>query len=493
MKSYIAKPKSIRKNNILSKEHSLSSFSYKTIRSKNKNIFTLGDKNILVKNIKGFEPGSKEYIDFSDNYFIRISEMKDQNFTFGITDKTKRVCPVTSSNKTKFIKKGDICYQTASNVGNVCIYNGLLAHYNSHIRKLEFKKDKYYIFAILKSSFGKEQVDVSGSIKGVDNFKDEYLLNTKIPFPTKNNHSEPQKVEQLVSLITQNIIDKEEQIKAKNQKIDELIAKELKENQKTNSDFKYSYPRISEIKKESRLDTGIYEKDFKEIDSLIRNYKGSVFFIEEDNFKSGSTPKERILGKNKNYNYLWMTPTNISNYGAYDDFERIHCDRNNLNKDAVLIINRTSKGGKGEYVGISAFYDFDRFKKGQHNQGIYRVSNYSKNTLLFLTCFMNCKIIRKYCAGLSIGSKMKEIKSDQFLKLPIPNFLDKKQQEIVKEYYNKIDKNQNLTLENYLDREKERNTQLGIFQLNMEIFDLKEKLEDIVDKIINDEKIDIKL
>jgi hypothetical protein len=55
-------------------------------------------------------------------------------------------------------------------------------------------------------------------------------------------------------------------IKAKNQKIDDLIESELKKNQNPKSNFKYSYPKISEIKQETRLDTGIYEREFKEID-----------------------------------------------------------------------------------------------------------------------------------------------------------------------------------------------------------------------------------
>ena len=82
---------------------------------------------------------------------------------------------------------------------------------------------------------------------------------------------------------------------------------------------------------------------------------------------------------------------------------------------------------------------------------------------------------------------------DILTKFLIPNFPDSKQQEIAKEYYNKIDKNQNLTLENYLQKETARNQQIGIFQLNMEIFELREKLEDIIDKIINDQPINFDL
>ncbi len=66
-----------------------------------------------------------------------------------------------------------------------------------------------------------------------------------------------------------------------------------------------------------------------------------------------------------------------------------------------------------------------------------------------------------------------------------------KQKEIAKSYYNKVDGLANISLDNYLAEHKKRNQKLGIFQLNIEIFVLKEKLENLVDKIVMDEKIDI--
>jgi len=42
-----------------------------------------------------------------------------------------------------------------------------------------------------------------------------------------------------------------------------------------------------------------------------------------------------------------------------------------------------------------------------------------------------------------------------------------------------------------LEKEKARNEKLGIFQLNMEIFDLRETLENLVYKIVMEEKIKI--
>lgn len=489
MKSYIIKPKSIRKNNIIQKEYSLSGFSFRGVKHKNNNFLILGDESILEKNIKGFESGSAEYIDFSDNYFVRISEMEDQNFTFGVTSKTKKICPTSNTNKFKVIKKGDICYQTASNVGNVCIYDDLPAYYNSHIRKLEFKKDKYYIFSILKSAFGKEQVDVAGSIKGVDNFREEYLLNAKIPFPTKNNHQEPRKIEQLVSVITQNIIDKEWQIKAKNQKIDDLIEKELKENQKPKNNFKYSYPKISEIKKESRLDTGIYEREFKEIDFLIRNYKNEFFQIPFSKIKTGQTPKDYYYTKHKKNDkvFLWITPKNL-NHNTLSKKLWIHTKNNSTLKDGDLIF-----GSRGT-VGDLLFYDEKELGKSYINQSTSGINiEGEKHNKIFVLSYFSSSIFQKVLSKYIYDGTVPAITPDVLIRFLIPNFPELKQREISKEYYNKIDKNQNLTLDNYLDKEKARNKELGIFQLNMEIFTLREKLEDIIDKIINDQYIDLDL
>lgn len=490
MNSYILKPKSVRKSEIENKEYSLSGFSFRKINHKNSNIFLLKDENILSKNIKGFESGSAEYINFSDNYFVRISEMKDLDFTFDISKDTKKIRPVKNSNKTKLIKKGDICYQTASNVGNICIYDNLApAYYNSHIRKLEFKKDKYYIFAILKSSFGREQADVAGSIKGVDNFREEYLLNTKIPFPTKNNHEEPQKIESLVSLITQNIINKEEQIKAKNQKIDELIEKELKENQKPQNSFKYSYPKISEIKQETRLDTGIYEREFKEIDFLIRNYGGGFFQIPFKNIKTGQTPKDYYYPKEKKNNdvSLWITPKNL-NHNVLSQKLWIHTNNDSTLKDGDIIF-----GSRGT-VGDLLFYDKQELGKSYINQSTSSIKiEGEKHKKIYTLSYFSSSIFKIIVSKYIYKGTVPAITPDILTKFLIPNFPNQKQQEIAKEYYNKIDKNQNLTLENYLQKETTRNHQIGIFQLNMEIFILREKLEEIIDKIINDLPIEINL
>ena len=161
---------------------------------------------------------------------------------------------------------------------------------------------------------------------------------------------------------------------------------------------------------------------------------------------------------------------------------------NNLKKDCILFINRTSKGKKGEYVGITCFYDISYYGEGQHNQGLYRIEHLSKEEMIFTTAFMNSRIMRKICGNISIGSKMKEMKSYDFATLKFPKFDKTLKQKIGKLYYNNIDKT-NFDFDNYLENEKVRNKELGIFQLNTEIIEIKKELEIILNKIITEEPI----
>ena len=70
-----------------------------------------------------------------------------------------------------------------------------------------------------------------------------------------------------------------------------------------------------------------------------------------------------------------------------------------------------------------------------------------------MLCFLNCSLMRKFCAGLSVGSKMKELKMEQFLQIPFPNFPKEKQKEIALLYHNPTSNYQtdNFTLDNFLE------------------------------------------
>lgn len=156
----------------------------------------------------------------------------------------------------------------------------------------------------------------------------------------------------------------------------------------------------------------------------------------------------------------------------------------------MLIINRTSKGGFGEYVGISTYYDYNLFGKAQHNQGIYQVKNYSDIQLIFMTSIINSSIYRKYCANLSMGSKMKELKLNNILSIPFPNFSEEKINQIVNIYYNKLPKS-SCKQSNFIKKNADWNKSAGILDLYNSIQNAKIILNESIDKIYLGEDIEM--
>ena len=169
---------------------------------------------------------------------------------------------------------------------------------------------------------------------------------------------------------------------------------------------------------------------------------------------------------------------------------RINCEKNNINKNCALIINRTSKGGFGEYVGICSFYDYERFGPAQHNQGIYRVFNMNDRDLIYITCLLNSRLYRKYCANTSMGSKMKELKLSNILDIPFPKFSDEKKNQISNYYYNKCKKNDCVAENDFESVNKEWDKNAGVIDLFESIRSAKKYLNYVIDNIYENQTVD---
>jgi hypothetical protein len=489
MSSFLSKPKSIKKSEIINKFYSLHPAEHKQINIKNKEQSTI--KSFLIDEGVGEQIDVDDYLNFESNYtLVTISNM---NKCIIDVSRGEKISPDIYNSSSKKLKEGDVIISRNASLGKITLVNksfkGIL---NGGISYLRFNnKHKYYVFAFFLLEYGADYLKVLTSGGGTQkNAKRQNLLDTKIPLPTHKNNENPDFIREYVSVITQNIIDKEEQVEKRQCLIDDLIYSELLGNQK--SKFKYNLPKKSDLLNHKRIDTGLYTEKYRKENHLIENYIKGYFQIPVDKFKSGSTPRIRIFNGSK-FKYQWVTPTNITDEGFFVPVDTISTPKtNNLNKDCILFINRTSKGKKGEYVGITCFYDFGYYGLGQHNQGLYRIDHLKKDELLFISAFMNSKIMRKLCGNVSIGSKMKEMKSYDFATLKYPNFEKELKKKIKNLYYFEKPKTE-YELYDYLAKERNRNNKIGIFQLNTEIIELKNKLKEIIDRIINEQPIKIEL
>lgn len=480
MKSYIIKPKSVKKSEIVEREYIFSASRHSDIQINSNfdflvNLINISKKSVSLKNQK--------------KYFNYV-EIGSINTTTGYVEPTYKKSIDISTDSVYQLQKDDILISTVRTyLGGIGIVNQKEQDFvasKALIVLRELKKDinKYYLFGILRTSFFIEQTNLILNDSMYPRMDKDSFDKLKIPFPTITNHTNPEKVETLVSLIVQNIIDKEKQIKLKNKQIDELIEKELRENQKAGS-FSYSYPKISDLKEETRLDTGIYEREFKKMSKLIENYSNGNYFLNEKKISPGVTPKDYYFSdykRNKNF-HDWVTPKNINQRQlAFHTY--IFTKTKSKVQDNSLILNGIRYVGNGIFVekGYSVYT----------NQNTLIINQFEeKFKQLFLLCFLTS----------DLGKKMQMIRrnfgivpilyTEHLCKIPIPNFSESKQQSIAKLYYNPLEKNKVLDLENYLEKEQARNREIGIFQLNMEIFELREQLEDLVHKIVMEEKIEI--
>lgn len=479
MKTYIEKPKVINISQVKEK-NSFSINDFLKIKNWNSEIL----KKFLEKSFINSNIDSCYYYKNS-KYFLVTNKALNDNI---LSEEEKYIWVIPEWFKTKnkcVIQKWDLIIWNNWTLWQIAfIKKDFYWITNSNVTLLRFNnlKSIYYLIWIFHSKWFRENCFTISTKSWTQQFiTRDNLENTKIPFPSKNNHREPEKIENLVSLITQNLIDKEEQIKLKNKIIDEKIEKELKENQ-TSWKYEYCFPTINWILNKKRLDWAYYTEKIQEKIYLIKNYK---YFYKKlldfkEKYKSWKTPYFFEVD-NKKFP-IFLRPTEYNSDRVYKKLKYIN-DNNSTRVDIEewIIIPRKWT--------TNFLYKENWFKVIINDSvkfGIFKDIN-----VKFLFCFLSSKINQIILDKIKTDVNWWALNSEQIDNLLIPNFPEEKQQEIARQYYNKVEKNTDLTFENYLEKEKERNSKLWIFQLNMELFELRETLENLIDKIIMNQEINI--
>jgi hypothetical protein len=447
-------------------------------RSSSKNVFFEKLENIILTSEIRKKIDSKNHY-----YYIQIGDIDINN---GGID-YKHILGLRVPKNPLEVKFGDIL------ISKVRTYRKGISFVNKNSNELvcspaflvirsinnDYNITKEYLYSILRHDFFIEQIlslQNRGMYPRLDkNTKKEVL----IPIP-KN-----EKIIEYITKLIISLIDKEQMIREKFQKMNDIIKEELNKQQNKNK-FVFNYPTYNEMKTNKRLDTGIYDFEYKKLIHLIKNYSNGFFYIPENKLKSGSTPKKRMMG---NGTKKWVTPSIVNKFGYFDIYERIMCNKTNIKKDCILIINRTSKGGYGEYVGISVFYDFSKNGEAQHNQGFYRIDEYSEDELKIITIILNSQYYREMFGHISLGSKMKEVKINNFSNIPFPKFPDSIKRKLIDLYSQERKYTNNITIDNFDKIDEEITKSSGILELSEQINRIKYKLDLTIASIINNNEI----
>lgn len=500
MNYLIKKPKSIRYKDLV-KLNSLSPIRYREYVIKNKKRKKLKDfLDINEPIIKGYEPGSKNYIEKSSIGYIRNSCIKSNNFMID-NKKLLYLKPIKKKirDKSLILKEGDILLAKDANIGDCIIIDSdfiknketRIERYSisSGIVKLNLNEEEInplYLFAFLKSPLLENQLRIlTGKGSTITHAKSLYM-GCEIPLPRNK------KEEMLVSKLCQLLILKESIIKKKWQKIMEIIDNELSNH---NAPFTYLYPTYLDIVRNRRLDASFYSFKYLKYLHDLENYKKGICSVEDLGFlpKRGPSLSVRDSGRmiysrkriNKNF-WIVIKPKYLSDYGTIDEF--------------IFMANRQPKwsfkkgdvlfSAEGTIGKIFIFCeDIENITTNYH--GIM-ISHEDVNESIILGCFLGYLQEIGVLDKISVGGQGGSLSLSHWDYLKITDFKDSVKQKIIKLYHQNIIPNyinsKNPIIENLNYHIKNINS-FGIFEQDYQLRFFKSLLNEIIYKITNDEVI----
>ena len=483
-------PDSVSYNEVLDNDCSLSPIMYKKIQIKNQNVKTI--KELLVEGNeyqKGIEPGSQWYVKKSNKYLLRTKALQDYCYLIY----PKGDC-VISINPKKYInlklKKGDILLSKDSNIGEVAIVCAGECEdkdFSSGIVKLNIKEeyDNYYVYAFLKHSSFKEQLNALCPKGATIKHAGKRWLQCRIPFP---NQSNKEYIISWVSKCVQMIMDMERLIADKAQKIFDIINTTLVSNQ-TDEEYVYEYPTLSDMLIERRLDAAIYCKEYSEKIRLIEAFKGGYWTPSEYGFSiiPGPSLEIKILKTRvdsdiyKKGFYQLLLPTNLSEYGTVNKVQYLGTKKQLplLKKGDILFGEAGFQKGRSTVI----VEEIENCTTNAHGLYARREDGDLRKSIYFRSVFdwyrrMNLIDL------MAVGSSGGHFSPEYFEYIKIPKFDERVIDEIVSLYYTPD------VVENGIN--SKAYAQWGIMQLDKTVKKLKQELTIILDKIINDEQVELR-
>ena len=497
-RTYIKTPAYISYENILEKDYILSSPQYTKLIMPNSNYKFVRDflSRTLKRTDLGVEVGSHNYINESPYYFLRTKALQQHSFLLDINSETSiPMMPRVFLNQN--LKEGDLLISKDSNIGEIVILDKDYPNFmlSSAIYKLPIQEYKYYLLAFVKHQFFREQLDFMVPKGATIRHAKALFLNCKIPLPNKKRKETIRYIE----ILMQAIINKEKLIKEHHEQILIEIEKELLSNQK-NESFNYSFPGINEIEKMERLDTGLYNKNFKYWNQLVLNYKyGSKDLLSRGFTWARGTSLENNAIKTRIDSdsyikgfYELVLPTNISQYGYVDKsyFIGTSTKLKIISKGDIIF------GGEGFGKGRTYVVIDDTANVATNYHGIRIINNNNDLTeSIFIRCFLAFWRHKGMIDYIGVGGSGGHCAPSYFHLIETPLFPKDVIKNIIKHYHNTSISYEAITkgnLDNFLNLDNDYNKLSGIYELAMSIKYLNNKMNEAIDNVINDNLVTIK-
>lgn len=498
MSNYLRIPNEISLADIRVTGYALSSGMYKRVIIPNRKVKRVSDLlNASRPFDKGNEPGSLWYMRQSTHYFIRTKALQEHSCL--LYPKGEAIVPVNPRVfESPDLSDTDILMSKDSNVGECVMVDGggWKQHmFSGGVVRLHPVCDRFYFFAFLKHPLFKTQLLAMLPRGATITHAKTLWMDCLIPFP---DQPDADRVIRYVSALMNAIVEKEKAIRERHSAILKGIDNELSEQQ-DGTPFQYEYPTLDEIRATTRLDTGVYCRGFRHFKHRVDTYKGGSTCLSQLGLKSrrGTNLAVSVIGKSlyseqpKPDWYQLIRPVNIGEFGTLVRREWLGTKRtlNTVNQGELII------GCEG-------------FEKGRSMvliDGIERcVTNFHGTVLywngseLWQVIFMRCVLAFLRDHGVidwvGVGGSGGHMSPEYFDYLPIPKFPEDKQAEIARLYHNPAPTPSPApTLATFVEWHRQWNTELGIWELDREMKNLRQTLADVQEKIINGETVIVPL
>lgn len=496
-KKYVDIPLFTTLDEIANKNYTLSATQYKSFNIQNKNIVPLSEflDRKLVREDLGHEVGSECYVDKSPFVFIKTKALQQEFYLLDVNKDSVQY--ITPHNYVKMdLKQGDLLISKDSNVGEIVILDRDYpdAMLCGGIYRLPITKNKYYLLAFIKSDVFRQQIDFLVPRGSTIRHGKTKFLNCLIPLPNKNSEDTIKYVE----LLMKAIVNKEMEIRKKHNLILDEIQKELEANQ-SDRKFKYNLPSFSEIMNLDRMDSSLYSEGFRKKEFLITNYRYGYQSLTDKGYCGiRGTSLENNFIKNRIDSdvfvkgfYKLIIPTNITKYGTVAKITYIGTSTKlKTIKQGDIIFGGEGYGKGKSFVVID---NEDNIATNYHGIRIVCEKEETISSKIFVKCILTYLRENGLIDCYGVGGNGGHFAPAYFYLAKIPNFPVEKENKIVKLYHNS-DSNYvtaNLKLDDFLDYDNKFNQDAGIYELDKSMKYLQEKLNDIINAIVDDVEVEI--
>lgn len=478
-KTFSERPFEVFKKDILQKGFRTSPSSQRSIKS------TVGVplKKQVDSYFNGKEIGSEAYVNKSFNRFIKTGNIQN-DLLLDLT--SVEYCKTTNN---EMLKGNEILIAEdggGDGLGESCLYvkdnkysdylcNGILA------LRIEDTTKRNYILGFLKSKYFKEFIDnntpVASTLRHSNGVAKEFT------FPLFDDENIKHK---LISLLVNNLMDKERQLKERHNNLDYIIYSELHGSFSSNVESTKNFFVMNNFKCSAKL----YDKKYVEFYESIQQYKNGFFnILKEFSLQRGTSLALDSVGLTLETDKRLSKKQVVLITG--EDFENrvlksikfLGVNKNiRLVDDSVLLNATGKKSGKCIYIGKIN----DKIATNYNQWIIRKIGTFPLSYIYaFLSYYKKLELF-DYFENPSNGGFIVEEHFNKFVF--IPNFPTNLINSINMVVENNLTKHKN-NIDNYISNEKQRNKELGIWQLNLECIALKHKINKLVEKIILNKKI----